>query len=300
VSEKTDLMKKNSQNTLVLLVWLVLISCRLLSPTPEPNASAEERVAHTMAAMQADQDQAEPTIPPDTQEPIDPMAVTDDACEPTAQVIVGTNCRVGPGQAYDIVTALSIGQTARVIGRNAEETYWIIHPPGGSGHCWLWGKHTTVTCATADLTIYEPPPTPTPLLPTATHTPTVPASPDRTEPDFWCDQHLTLSPNSFVNLANCTQLSSSGGHLLFTDDYKFRPLSATSLGIVMVHDVLFDDCYLPSGMSYSEIHRDTLGYNSRVCFRTVDNRIGYFYIVSMDQPANGWIEIHIRTWLTHR
>ena len=318
-----------------------MISCRLLTPEPEPAAGVEQSVAQTMAAMETEQSPEELVTPPAspgqddvddiddqddeldsdlstatntlTPEPTDTVIVTEASCDPTVQVSVNTNCRVGPGQDYARVGSLLVGQTARVIGRNADSTYWIIERPGGAGHCWLWGAHATVTCETTDLAIYEPPPTPTPIpptathtptntstprLPTATHTPTATATIDQSGPSFWCDTSLVLSPDSYIDLENCSRLSSTGGHLLYTANL-FRPLSSTRLGLTNIHDVTITDCEQLS-VGHGEIHRDTIGFSSRVCFRTSNNRFGYFYIVEMDQPFIDWIKIHVRTWLTHR
>lgn len=80
----------------------------------------------------------------------------------TLQVKVDTNCRTGPGKAYEILTILRIGKTAEVIGRNTAETYWVIKNPTNAGHCWVWGYYATLTGPTASLPIWDPPATPTP------------------------------------------------------------------------------------------------------------------------------------------
>lgn len=84
---------------------------------------------------------------------------------PQVTVSQNTNCRTGPGQAYDIIDALLIGQTAEVVGKNASTNSWIIKRPNGSGNCWLWGQYATVTGNTANLPEYPIPATPTPALP---------------------------------------------------------------------------------------------------------------------------------------
>lgn len=319
----------------VISATLLLISCRVLSGRQAEMSEQELQtsVDQTVAAMDTDQDQAELTVQPDpiepvdpdetdleidqnnndivmvteTQEPIGPMAVTDEACEPTVQVSVSTNCRVGPGQEYARVTALSVGQTARVIGRNAEGTYWIIQPPGSSGHCWLWGRYATVTCATAGLAIYEPPPTATPRqatatrTSTATRTPTVTQTPyDGGEIYFSCTRLLTLSPNSYVSLANCQRLSGSGGDLLYTTGLELRPLSGTRFGIWGSSNPEFLDCANHAGLNAWAFHRDSLAVGTRVCFWTGENRIGFFEVLAKDSPVTGNIQIHVRTWMTYR
>jgi hypothetical protein len=83
---------------------------------------------------------------------------------PQISVSVATNCRVGPGRAYDRVGALVVGQVAEVVGRSPNSDYWYIRNPNNSnGFCWLWGEYATVTGNFAALPVFTPPPTPTPM-----------------------------------------------------------------------------------------------------------------------------------------
>jgi hypothetical protein len=83
---------------------------------------------------------------------------------PQVHVDVDTNCRTGPGEIYDIVGGLLVGEQAEVVGRWPGGNYWIIPNPDGSGECWLWGYYATVEGPTADLPAYTQPPTPTPII----------------------------------------------------------------------------------------------------------------------------------------
>ncbi len=96
---------------------------------------------------------------------------------PQVTVTIDTNCRTGPGTAYDIIGALLVGQVGTVVGKNSSTGYWIINNPGRTGTCWLYPQYATVTGNTANLQEYSIPPTPTPSktptpLPTSTFTPT--------------------------------------------------------------------------------------------------------------------------------
>ena len=82
---------------------------------------------------------------------------------PLIGVSVATNCRVGPGRAYDRVGALLVGEVAEVFGVNPTGEYWYIrNPDSPSGFCWLWGEYASLSGNIAALPIYTPPPTPTP------------------------------------------------------------------------------------------------------------------------------------------
>ncbi len=88
-------------------------------------------------------------------------------------VSVATNCRTGPGTAYPEVSALQVGQVARVIGRSKDNLYWIIRDPNQRVQvCWLWSHFATVTGNANALPIFTPPPPPPPTL-----FPPIPAAP---------------------------------------------------------------------------------------------------------------------------
>ncbi len=80
---------------------------------------------------------------------------------PMVSVSVQTNCRSGPGTAYDVLGIFNVGETAEVVGRSASSDNWIIKLPSNPAvTCWLWGQYATVAGNTAGLTVYAPPPPP--------------------------------------------------------------------------------------------------------------------------------------------
>ena len=82
---------------------------------------------------------------------------------PMVSVSVNTNCRTGPGDAYDRVGALLVGETAEVLARDPYGQFWYIpNPDRPGGKCWIWGQYATVTGDTSSLPVFTPPPTPTP------------------------------------------------------------------------------------------------------------------------------------------
>jgi hypothetical protein len=84
-------------------------------------------------------------------------------------VSVDTNCRRGPGQVYDYIGGLMVGETTEVIAKDPTGRYWYISNPDGPGFCWVWTEYATITGDTSLLPVYTPEPTPTPP-PTATAT----------------------------------------------------------------------------------------------------------------------------------
>ena len=88
--------------------------------------------------------------------------------KPVVSVSLDTNCRTGPGKAYDIVGALLVGGSTEVTGKNSSSGYWIVkNPDNPSSTCWLWGEYATVAGNQSLLAEVSAPPTPTPSLPSA-------------------------------------------------------------------------------------------------------------------------------------
>jgi len=82
---------------------------------------------------------------------------------PMVSVSVETNCRSGPGLAYDILGVLQVGISAEVVGQVAGGGSWIIRLPSNPAIiCWVWTQYATVVGNTSGLPFYTPPPTPTP------------------------------------------------------------------------------------------------------------------------------------------
>jgi hypothetical protein len=82
-----------------------------------------------------------------------------------------TNCRAGPGNAYDLVFSLEPGSGYLVIGKYSSGNFWIIANPAG-GACWVSGKNATVAGDTSRLPVY-----PAPAKPTNAPSPTSTAAP---------------------------------------------------------------------------------------------------------------------------
>jgi len=83
---------------------------------------------------------------------------------PLISVSVPTNCRVGPGKAYDLAGALLVGEFTEIYGRDLAGNYWYVrNPDNKNDFCWLWGEYATLAGNISALPIFTPPPTPTPV-----------------------------------------------------------------------------------------------------------------------------------------
>jgi len=169
-------MSRTKIPLLAFILLFLLNSCDLFYAAPAtstPDSAAIDRAiretqqAQTLIAFSVQQTVAAsgggaPPAPPASL----PTNTTDSFV--TVTVSTDTRCRSGPGDAYPILGALTVGQTAQVVGRSASSDNWIVRLPGQTSTCWLWGYYATVVGDTSLLSIFDPPPTPTGYSPTAT------------------------------------------------------------------------------------------------------------------------------------
>ncbi len=169
------------------IVGLLLAACNLPQATPSPSPSnvggnVGTLVALTLqaaetatAAAPAPPSPLPPTVPPAPTFTPSPtltptltltptVTLTPTPSTPHISVSVNTNCRTGPGDAYDRVGGLLVGQTAEVLARDPSGQFWYIPNPQRPGQsCWVWGQYATITGDTSSLPLFTPPPTPTPV-----------------------------------------------------------------------------------------------------------------------------------------
>jgi len=161
----------------------LILACNLPSQVPTPTLEISSMLTGTAHALETAQTSTPPTPPTQTPSSTPTLSLTLTSAAPIVSVSVNTNCRTGPGVAYDLIGALLVGEKAVVVGRYSALNYWIINNPDRSGTCWLWGEYATVVGDTAGLQEYTPPPSPTPSItpsPTITHTPTTSPTPSIT------------------------------------------------------------------------------------------------------------------------
>jgi uncharacterized protein YgiM (DUF1202 family) len=81
---------------------------------------------------------------------------------PRVSVSVNTNCRSGPGAAYEILGLFRAGETAEIVGQDFDRGNWVIRLPSNPAIiCWVWRNSATVTGNTSPVPIFTPQPTPT-------------------------------------------------------------------------------------------------------------------------------------------
>jgi len=115
------------------------------SQTPEPSGEPSQEPSVSPSATVTSTVTATPTLEP-----------------PTATGLQNVKCRYGPDMVFDILTYLWKDESALIVGRNSNDTWWQIERNDGHGVCWVWDG---VVALRGDLSIVPfvaSPPTPTP------------------------------------------------------------------------------------------------------------------------------------------
>lgn len=122
-----------------LVLVLAMLACNLPSnapvtetPTPTLDLSPTATLSLATATATETQPPTNTAPPPATSTPSVPIAFPRD---------VNVNCRLGPGTAWVTISALLVGQTSQIAGRNSDGSWWNITDPQNSGRrCWVSGS----------------------------------------------------------------------------------------------------------------------------------------------------------------
>jgi hypothetical protein len=161
-------MKKLIPLTIILVLFSTgcnLPQITIVNNSPEPPAVIVPQPTVDLAnAVNATLTALIPEVAPLPQETSTPQPTfTSTSSKPTISVSTATNCRTGPGKAYDLVGGLLPGETTEIVGRNQAGDYWVVrNPDNHAAFCWLWGYYATPLGDLAALPIFTPPPSPTP------------------------------------------------------------------------------------------------------------------------------------------
>jgi len=97
---------------------------------------------------------------------------------PMAEALQNINCRYGPDEVYTIVSGFHTNQTAPIVGRNQNSSWWLIQDAYSASKCWVLAELVSVTGDVSQVPFVAAPPTPTL---TFTSTPTFTPSPTVTQ-----------------------------------------------------------------------------------------------------------------------
>ncbi len=155
---------------LYFLAMIVLLACNLPSAVPQATSPAEvEPGANEPPVAQPQGDL--PSLTPALSATETP---TPTATPQTPVVLRDTLCWVGPGNKYEVVSALKIGTRLELIGRGTVDGWWVISNPIYKDPCWVQANDVQIEPGfdTSTLKLISPPPLPTPTwTPSITPTP---------------------------------------------------------------------------------------------------------------------------------
>jgi hypothetical protein len=175
-------MRENSGRLIVptVILGLTILGCNLPSGTGTPNASGTI-VAATLSALETGVALTQtalgmvatstpivgPTLSPSLTATQQGTAVTRD-----------TLCWVGPGNQFEVVSAIRTGVIVELLGRGTIPGWYIVRNPIYHDPCWIQATDLRIDPGLdpSGLPYFSPPPTPTPTptnTPTKTRTPTV-------------------------------------------------------------------------------------------------------------------------------
>ncbi|MBT3336329.1 MAG: SH3 domain-containing protein [Anaerolineae bacterium] len=157
-----------STSLILILACSIDINTAVPTEVPVGNAVATSVAATLQANAAIPNPISAPTQPPPPPAVFTPTVVLSPTPSvPIASVSVDTNCRTGPGQDYEIIGALTVGEKAEIVGKRTSHEYWVIKNPDRNGECWLWGYYAMVAGDTSSLREYDIPEPPLPSPPNA-------------------------------------------------------------------------------------------------------------------------------------
>jgi len=171
-------MKISRFGAVAIVLLLAMLACNL--PASEQVELPSE--AQTAAALTVQAILTVPVTPSATESqsviPVTPSptatataakaTITPTFSTPMLTVKEQTNCRKGPGEAYEIVFTYLPKKQLIILGRYDPGNFWLVksdESPGGQ--CWLWGEYVEVTGSYWVVSSVTPPPTSTKAPPNA-------------------------------------------------------------------------------------------------------------------------------------
>ena len=135
-----------------------------------------------------------------------------------------TNCRTGPGLAYEIIVTYPINQTLEIVGRYEPGNFWLVKSSESpTGICWLWGEYADVAGIYRTVPMAAAPP-PTPLA-SVTPRPSRPQAPSLQEFKFYCD---SVNNTFTFQLTWADWAANESGYRIYRDGWQVAELPAGS------------------------------------------------------------------------
>jgi len=157
-----------------LLAGIVLIASILACNTPSaeqvpPPSDAQTAAALTVEALLAPSvtvtvhQESATSVPTPLTPTVGPAGtITPTYSVPMLKVLQQTNCRMGPGQDYEVVYTYLQWKELEIVGAYPQGNYWLVKSgESPTGTCWLWGEYVEVSGSYWVVSSVTPPPTAT-------------------------------------------------------------------------------------------------------------------------------------------
>ncbi|HKY52869.1 MAG TPA: hypothetical protein VJM08_01130 [Anaerolineales bacterium] len=135
----------------IFLLLLSMLACNLPSNAP----------GTPTATILATNTSAQPTVPLSTSLPSStppPTLTFTPSVAVASPKDVAVNCRFGPGTAWVALSALNVGQSSQIVGKNSDGSWWYIVDPFSSGrNCWVSVAVTNASGNVASIPVVEAP-----------------------------------------------------------------------------------------------------------------------------------------------
>jgi hypothetical protein len=240
-------MKINLLTVISLTIGIFLGACGPSTQIPTDTPSDfQTPLAGSSTATSRAPAEVSPTLPAPTITPgmstgtVDPtvtVATSTPADLGTAQVIPTLNpyCRKGPGVLYDMVTFIYKGNSYDIVGRNRQNTWWLVKV-SGVDPCWVGTENVTTKGAVAQVMIVPDPPIPD-------------------QPSLFVNDYVCISgAKSFGVLLNWAASQNAAGYRIYRDSELLTTVagSATSyhddapMNVELVYEL---EAFNPNGVA---------------------------------------------------
>lgn len=138
-----------------LLLILSMLACNL------PSGASVTPTATTFLSTNTPPGPSSTPAPSNTPLPVAsalPTTTTTPAVPVASPKDVAVNCRFGPGTAWVALSALNIGQSSQIVGKNSDGSWWyIVDPFNSSRNCWVSVSVTNASGNLAPIPVVEIP-----------------------------------------------------------------------------------------------------------------------------------------------
>ncbi len=145
---------------ILFAIAALMLACNLpttggvVSPTATQSSAAETLLAPTETQPAETPTETETPVPSDTPTITPTPTPSVPMVTPSDQPV---NCRYGPSTYYQPIGALTVGNSAQILGKSSDGGWWQIPTPSGSGSCWVASSVTIASGDLSGISVVSPP-----------------------------------------------------------------------------------------------------------------------------------------------